>query len=973
MTVYYSEYTPSSAGSGIEGRSLIDLTSTSFADLFAQAGTYSSVTVYSKGMLAYSQNSIWVYINAGSSFGNAPPTLPTISNAYWELVGTTSTNTFVWIAYANSSDGVTFTDFTVGDSGTEGVTRRWIGFASNKTTAVESTNPADYQWTRFVGADGVLGADGVSGGLTNPAIQVYAYANGNVVSYTGATGQFRIDKGALDISSSFTLSSVSNPQGLSVTYTDQTYTITNGLDVNEEVGTLTIRATGSGTYSGITLERTLSISKIKGGFEILPVLTANTDSTNFDGRVVYNKADAKLYRFTGSPGSGGGWTASVPAADIAGQLIESQIANAAIGPSKLKMGVGGNMLSGAVPGTNPNKYFKVGWNPDSVDFFNTGDGGPILSPVFGTGFPDNYSSWTTPDGGTFAVYQSNNSPNSTQGAGITDFHFMYPNDTNASNTVWFPVEESKTYEFSAYTGAHRCSVRLLVVWHDSLGGQLGDIQSLENSSIEAGGTTLDGYLRLAVRGAAPAGATKAILVARKGHTTVGQPDSWMFLNRPMWAETVANATETLPYNPPPQGLIDAEVLRSNSILTRHLQSDLIETQHLKANIITASKMVLMNKDAIDPDPNFQDKAWWGWGNDNNFQTISGAGPLQPATFTRVSGGMSTTRDYFSPYFPVEAGAHYRSKFRIYISPDAVGFISPTWHWPNQRWSRPWPENNTHAGTGMQVIECATTSIPKGQWVTYTRTDEFVTSGSGLNQIQHRMVCQLTAGYVEFAWELTRAMNAELVVDGAITANKLYAGSVTTDKIDAGAVNAAKLATTELITLSAQIKNGIINNAKIEELAVSTGKIDNLAVTTGKIGNLQVDTLKIAGNAVTIPVAAFTAATTYPNTTSWTTIQSVVIGSTGAPILVLANFYAVYYADPGVPALEYRLIRNGSQVYGPILVGQNGLPYIEAAFPIQLIDTPGVGTWTYELHFRDVNNSNIGGVSNRSIALIELKK
>jgi hypothetical protein len=52
---------------------------------------------------------------------------------------------YTWYAYADSADGVV--NFTTGSP----AGRIYIGQAPNKTTATESTNPADYSWSRYVG------------------------------------------------------------------------------------------------------------------------------------------------------------------------------------------------------------------------------------------------------------------------------------------------------------------------------------------------------------------------------------------------------------------------------------------------------------------------------------------------------------------------------------------------------------------------------------------------------------------------------------------------------------------------------------------------------------------------------------------------------------------------------------------------------------------------------------------------------
>ena len=116
--------------------------------------------------------------------------------------------------------------------------------------------------------------------------------------------------------------------------------------------------------------------------------------------------------------------------------------------------------------------------------------------------------------------------------------------------------------------------------------------------------------------------------------------------------------------------------------------------------------------------------------------------------------------------------------------------------------------------------------------------------------------------------LRRAASGELIVDGAITADKISAGAVTTNalaanavvasKIAAGEITGTKLAATGIITATAQINNAVITGAKIASATIGTANIANAAITGAKIGNLEVDTINLAGNAVTVP--QFAAAT-----------------------------------------------------------------------------------------------------------------
>ncbi|WP_028983339.1 tail fiber domain-containing protein [Sporolactobacillus terrae] len=63
--------------------------------------------------------------------------------------------TFTWIKYATSSSGANMSDDPSG--------KTYIGIAYNKSTATESTNASDYQWSKFQGPQGVPGPTGQTG------------------------------------------------------------------------------------------------------------------------------------------------------------------------------------------------------------------------------------------------------------------------------------------------------------------------------------------------------------------------------------------------------------------------------------------------------------------------------------------------------------------------------------------------------------------------------------------------------------------------------------------------------------------------------------------------------------------------------------------------------------------------------------------------------------------------------------------
>lgn len=215
--------------------------------------------------------------------------------------GEDGVSTYVHIAYATNSTG------TSGFSTTDGVGKTYIGTYTD-TTPADSTDPALYTWSLIKGADGTSGINAITGYLTKETVQLFSYANGGVVSYAPASGSFKVFSGNTDVSSSFTLSTLSNPQALTVGYSTQTYSVTAGFDVGEDTASLTIRATGSGAYAGVTIDKVFSLSKSKGGYEIVATLP----TTNlFEGRIVFLTTDDKLYRYNGTA-----WTKAVDGADI---------------------------------------------------------------------------------------------------------------------------------------------------------------------------------------------------------------------------------------------------------------------------------------------------------------------------------------------------------------------------------------------------------------------------------------------------------------------------------------------------------------------------------------------------------------------------------------------------------------------------------------------------------------------------------
>ena len=75
--------------------------------------------------------------------------------------------TYTWVRYADTATGEGFSDSPNG--------KKYIGLAFNKTTAVESTNAADYQWSLIQGPKGDPGSQGVPGPPGDDGTTLYTW------------------------------------------------------------------------------------------------------------------------------------------------------------------------------------------------------------------------------------------------------------------------------------------------------------------------------------------------------------------------------------------------------------------------------------------------------------------------------------------------------------------------------------------------------------------------------------------------------------------------------------------------------------------------------------------------------------------------------------------------------------------------------------------------------------------------------
>lgn len=214
--------------------------------------------------------------------------------------------------------------------------------------------------------------------------------------------------------------------------------------------------------------------------------------------------------------------------------------------------------------------------------------------------PDRFTSYTNLSG----LYGNNIAGSSWNVAGLTSFTQRQPNNLMSvppGNFYWttsdgtysdfIAVQPGSIYEFSGYSGAHRCSAVLGLLFYQSNGTYISTSLSNFNHAESAGGTSLSGYKRLFGLAQVPAGAALMRLCMFKGPTYTGQADSYAFWTQLLLAPASGTSqTEPSPWSPPAGGTlgvnIGGQITPTNS--DNYLAPLAVKVSHLAADSLRTS-------------------------------------------------------------------------------------------------------------------------------------------------------------------------------------------------------------------------------------------------------------------------------------------------------------------------------------------------------------------------------------------------
>lgn len=309
------------------------------------------------------------------------------------------------------------------------------------------------------------------------------------------------------------------------------------------------------------------------------------------------------------------------------------------------------------------------------------------------------------------------------------------------------------------------------------------------------------------------------------------------------------------------GAINAQKIASDAINSTHISANAIGANHIRAGAITASKMVMYGENMI-LDPLFEDKSYWR----ENIAT----NPNEPIEWRNGKIVITMTNKSVNngTYFyglrqalnlPLDKGRSYRLQCRI----KATGTLNVE-NLSTSAYIITYP-NTTARNASTNGISVASTAK-------FGIRDELASCVIKANAIDPthnqigvylRVGCRTTGdiitGTVEFSeLELIKMSDADLIVDGAITAEKVSANAITADKIatdaieankiKAGAVVAGKLATNAVV--ADNIATNAVTAVKISAGAITAEKMSANSVGANAIQANAVTTDKLSANAVT---------------------------------------------------------------------------------------------------------------------------
>ncbi|SCW56284.1 hypothetical protein SAMN02927924_01376 [Sphingobium faniae] len=728
----------------------------------------------------------------------------------------------------------------------------------------------------------------------------------------------------------------------------------------------------------------ISNQKLFNGLAAVETVAALPSTGNFRGRTIMLQTDGKLYRWNSTATTGtANWSAAVATGDLTGQIISTQITDNAITTPKIATGaVTANEIAG---GTITGNKIVAGTISGSLIAANAITASKMLIGDTSNMVPDpscnDLDAWTV-DGSTISIV-------ATGFAVAGQNRLSTPAQTGFAHikTAAMDVEPGASYYGKTWSGPETgvsINVFTRVEWYALNAAGVETYLSASNISASTATTalrTVDGIVT------APATARRARLVAGRdsGNNSNFTAANFIFrkassgelivdgaiLAQHLSASSVtanaisagaviadkiaANAVTTAKIN---TGAVTANEIAANAVTTAKINTGAVTANEIASNAVTAQKVAAnaITGDKIDANTvtarniivadlsNLVINNWtggdlegWTWASTPILEYNTSAATTAAGIAGYVVRFDHSAENIRSTQASCSAGEKFY--FEIYV------FRSTALGAPNSNTllQARFEVDDGSGGTTAFYVTLASLS-PTQQWIKAAGVAEAPANAKTVSLWVRPLSQASPVGRVYLGRPvLRRAASAELIVNGAITADKMAANSIT--------------------------------------------------AANGAIQDLTVQTLKIANQAVNTVVSTFTAAqiaTTKAND-GWVTAQTASVTTIGAAMNITMsaafNFVGDFYGANGLSdKVEFRALRDGNVIWGPVAF--TGAAFFNGLFTTVLGsgvctftvgDVPSVGAHTYQLQFRTVQAPGESGTlrqafaTNRGIFIQEIKK
>ncbi|MCV9997319.1 phage tail protein [Pararhizobium sp. YC-54] len=612
------------------------------------------------------------------------------------------------------------------------------------------------------------------------------------------------------------------------------------------------------------------LTPVEGPFAAAPT------TGNFEGRVATIGAspNAKLMRYTG-----GAWTAAVPATDMTGQITSTQITDNAITTPKIMAGavITASLAAGAVTASTiatdavtASKIQagaivadKVAANVIGAKHLIVADWeNLILDGTFDqalTSFTDiwamNPNNFTAGGGsvgdppsfwvwggdsitGKQSLVIDNKTPGGSGASMFMDTKDLIP--CTAGDTLAWEIANRTTEAGGSLTGHY-----LRFYWYTRTGAAASPASNdaVSNQPIPFAWTVLRGQIVV------PAGATQfRVRVYNSSASTVRYniidrvvvrkaKGASLIVDGTIIADHLAAnsvtataiAANSVTAAKILAGTITGDRIAGDTITGAKIAANTISGDLIVANAITARELILTDYSNIYPDYDFQAQSGFYVGTTPSF---SGTSVVTRGRFALRLFANAAAQDTYSQWISIGQGEYYADVVAN-MAAATVGGGTATCIL----------EFGTGVGTGAVTFVSQIVVLARTDSSSTARGGVAFTVGSGIKFFRAQF--NRAAGGTEDAFfgglMVRKKQNANLIVDGAITADHLAVNSVIAGAIAAGAITAGKLA----------VDSVVASNINVSTLSAISATLGSVNISSAIIGTLTVGTSNIAAGAITL--------------------------------------------------------------------------------------------------------------------------